>query len=266
MDDEALVETIVSDGAQLEARLQRDLRLPGGSTIAARDVEANDWNLLVVLPKDLSRLHFYEVLQDYLQNLELSVPLDRIVLVKETDPGLRELRGAAAPWMSHRSWATAPIEVAGRLFADPLRVRIEPRVFEDQVAAAIQAGLEAVEIVAPRDVQRLGWDDLAHRGLPVIVDFVLRYQDSLVMIETKVSRRPLTHTPVLAALGQLAYAQRVTRQPVRLALVSMSGFSDRIEEALDVFPDVALLTWQPHDGSLALASSLKRFVNTPLPF
>lgn len=265
MDEEALVETLVTEGALLESALQTEAQLPGASAIVARDDELDEWHLLLPVPREYSRLHFYETLQELLERLDLTLPLDRIVLVKDTDPGLRELRGVSAPYFSYRSWRTAPIEVGGRHFSDSLRVRIEPRVFEQQVATAIASALPDAEFLSDRDMRTLGLAS-GTREMPLPVDFALSYRGELILVEVKTSRRPITQTPTLAAFGALCYMQRVTRQTVRLAFISMTGFSDRVEHAFGDFPDIALVSWQFHQDPELLGEAVQRLARGPSPF
>lgn len=260
MDEEALVEALVSEGAQLEAALRSENKFSGAS-IVARDVELNEWKLLIPLPRGSSRLGYYEFLQGYVSRLDLDLALDRIMLVRDNDPGLRELRGATSRAYMHRSWQTVPIEVAGRSFADPLTVRIEPRVFEQQVMDALKEVLPGFEVRPSRDLKWLGNFDLAARNIPLPVDLALIYRELPILIEIKASRCPLGLTPVLTAYGALTYVQRVLDRPARMAIISISGYSDRVVQAFEGLPDIALVAWQPHQGAHALAASIEHLAN-----
>jgi hypothetical protein len=231
----------------------------------ARDVDLDEWNLLIPLPNEASRLNFYEFLQARLRSLDLTLPLDRIVLVKENDPGLRELRSISTSVFARESSRATPVEVAGRYFTNPVRVQIEQQLFEQQVASALRAALPWVEQFNPRE----SWGtDSGHSWrrevvLPLPVDEAFRYRDKVILVEAKASRRPLAHSTVLAAFGALSFLQRITSEPVCMALVSATGFSDQAYQAFGEFRDLALVSWRVSQGPRPLLDAVDRLSLSP---
>jgi hypothetical protein len=102
MDQEALVDLALEDGARLDFELRRR-GIALDTPIAAYDLSIEQWALLFGIPPQLSRRHVYEEMQSAISTLGLTLSLDQIVLVKNSDPGLRELK-SAVPAVQGRAW------------------------------------------------------------------------------------------------------------------------------------------------------------------
>jgi len=80
------------------------------------------------------------------------------------------------------------------------------------------------------------------------VDFAVEYEGMLMLVETKASLRPLASGVVFSAFGALSLAQRAISNRVSMVLVSMTGFSDRVEAAFAGIEEFSLISWQVHEG------------------
>lgn len=269
MDEEALVETLVSEGARLDAWLRTNGR--GAATtppVVAFDVEMGEWQVLFALPPNESRLHAYDRLQEAIHHLGLMLTIDRVVMVKPSDPGLQELLSGAPAFGTHPSKHHTPVEVAGRFFVDPRTVWIDPRTFERQV-------FESLQRIAPQDsrvlrdtelrMERRRSRDFYGTGtepLPPNLppDMALVSDEVTILVEAKSTRRPLSLNQALNSLGLLAYAQRTGwgRHLGGLILVSAAGFTAQCEAALGHIEDIALVNAMEPDLDMSLQNAVHR--------
>ncbi|WP_181778878.1 hypothetical protein [Pseudonocardia pini] len=264
MDQEALVESALEDGARLDVELNRRgimLEAP----IVAYDLDAGRWALLFGFSARLSRRQIYEQAQNAIQTLGLRLELDHIVLVKDSDPGIKELRELAGS-VRRASWesSTPSVEIAGRQFSSPQVVRVSPLQFEEAVGQALrsvlpsgfrlQRGYEFLPPVSDADM-------MVRRPRRVIeVDYVAVTDGAIVLVEAKASRKPLLSERVLSALGQLTYFRHELGggQPVSLVLVSMSDFSGAVRREFEGIEGFVLVAWSVGQDRSVLAEAVAR--------
>jgi hypothetical protein len=265
MDEEALVEALVAEGSRLESAFRKET---GHSwitpPITAFDVELRQWQILFPLPNTMSRISAYDQLQEIIRVLGLNLTIDQIVLVKAADRGLRELRGSVSAYGAHHTGRQPPVEVAGRLFVDPRILSVDPRTFEHQVLKALRRILPDAEVMNDQDLnhrrKRGKLDLLRHDFLfhnPARPDITVFFDDSVLLVEAKAARRPLSISAVVASLGLLTYTTRKW-QEVRVAgmiLVSASGFTSLTEAEFGLFQDFKLVSWDDDEGEMLLADA-----------
>ncbi|MEV1073891.1 hypothetical protein [Micromonospora parva] len=255
MDEETLVDRLIAEGARLEHGLVR--RFPAmrhSKALVALDVSLQEWQILLPLPAGTSRLQLYNGIQEIIQELELSLTVDRIALVKANDPGLKELRGSSSsPYAHHGGINQDPIDVAGRLFASPRELRVDSRLFEQQIFELLRSGLGSyAQVLTGQEAARVGGLEIGSQYISLHETRVLNYvdvlvlgQSSLLLIEAKAARHPVTMSGVLSGLGLLSYFQRLTnlRPPISMIFISASGFTAQVERDLGHFDDFHLAAW-----------------------
>ncbi|MEV4545251.1 hypothetical protein [Micromonospora echinaurantiaca] len=265
MDEEALVEALVADGSRLESAFRKETGQSWTTPpITAFDVELGQWQILFPLPGSMSRISAYDLLQKIIRTLGLNLTIDQIVLVKAADRGLRELRGSVSTYGPRHIGRQPPVEVAGRLFADPRILSVDPRTFEQQVSKALRRVLPGAQVMDERELnqrrKREKMDRLRHNWLfhnPARPDITVFSGNSVLLVEAKAPRRPLPASAVMASLGLLMYATRKW-QEVRVAgmiLVSALGFTSQVEAEFGLFEDFKLVSWDDEEGEILLGDA-----------
>jgi hypothetical protein len=264
MDQEALVDLALEDGARLDVELRRR-GIALDTPIAAYDLSIEQWALLFGIPPQLSRRHVYEEMQSAISTLGLTLSLDQMVLVKNSDPGLRELK-SVVPADQGRAWQSQspPVEVGGRSFTLARSIRPGTLQYEDAVGEAFRSLLSADTSFQRGDS---GLWPLRHHALEGRVrrrgpgiDFVATWDERVLLIEAKATRRPLAVSQVLSAFGQLSYYQRELEhsRTVALILVSMAGFTDAVKAEFENFADFLLVSWSIGQDREVIAEAIAR--------
>ncbi|QKV74240.1 hypothetical protein [Amycolatopsis sp. Hca4] len=267
MDQEALVDRALEDGARLDIELRRQ-GFALDSPIAAYDLNANQWILLFGFPGRMSRRQVYEQIQVAIANLDLGLDLDHIFLVKDGDPGMQELADLAIG-SRRSSWEhpTPSIEVAGRLFSNPQIIRISPAQFEEATWQALSSALPNEFRLTRGD--NFSWptrelDSPVQKSRRLVnVDFAATIEDRVVLIEVKAPRRPLSSKEVLSALGQLTYYRHEIGHnvAVSLVLISMTDFSQAVRREFAGFEGFVLTTWMMGQDGAILADAVEKAVH-----
>lgn len=267
MDQEALVDALVEDGFLLDREIRRrGIQLD--TPIAALDTDTGAWALVFGIPDQTSRRIAYNGMQDAIKALSLRLSLDQIVLVKATDPGLRELRSMSTPANGGSAWHSGPpsVEAAGRTFASPRALRPSPQNYESAVGEAIRSTLPPNTVFrAQRDAaERLSGTILPGHRLPAFdVDLLLETAGNVVLVEAKANHRPLGSHQVLSSFGKLSLFQRSAPagQQFSMAVVAMAGFSDTAMSIFQRSTDFALITWALGEDPHVIRDALARLIS-----
>lgn len=239
-------------------------------SVIALDASLGEWQILLPLPEGMSRLKVYGALQEIIKDLELSLTVDRIVLVKQDDPGLRELRDNSLPYVRHLGIGQDPIDVAGRLFVEPREMRVDPRFFERQIFDLLQSGLSGdVHVMTGLEASRASVAEFAPESASLRASRAMRYADivvfgrgAIILVETKSARYPVPMSVVLSGFGLLAYIQRVlyTHSTVSMIFVSASGFTPQAERDLSGLNDFHLVSWGDAEADLRIVSTVRQIL------
>jgi hypothetical protein len=272
MDQEALVDQALEDGARLDIELSRR-GFALSSPIAAYDLNADQWTLLFAFPARMSRRQIYEQAQAAIARLDLRLDLDHIVLVKDVDPGMQELADLAVSFRRpNLESATPSIEVAGRLFSNPQIIRISPFQFEEAVWQVLGSVLSSrFELRRDNDFTSSTpeFEPISRQSRRLVhVDFAAITDDSVVLIEAKAARKPLLSDKVLSALGRLTYYRHALghSRRVSLVLVSMADFSQAMKREFETFEGFVLTTWTPGQDRAIIADAVARADNFDIRF
>jgi hypothetical protein len=263
MDQEALVEELLDEGTRLDFALRRsDAVLE--SPVVALDVNAAQWAMIFGVPDRLSRRHVYELLQQLIVRLGLRISLDQIVLVKASDPGLRELR-SLGPARARQGWPSdlTPVDVGGRLFVDARSARPSFAHFEDAVEEAIRSFYRddaLIERGGGSWLNQVANEQVGAGARAIEADLVIQTPGEIILVEAKAYRKPVGVQQVMAAFGRLSFYQRMRGQGIRIGMivVSMSGFTSAAISYFAAFRDIALVSWSIGDEPIELADAFAR--------
>lgn len=272
MDEEALVDRLIAEGSRLEYGLVR--RFPAmkpSKALVALDVNLQEWQILLPIPEGASRLKLYNGIQEIIQELELSLTVNRIVLVKASDPGLQELRGnSSSPYAHHGGINQDPIDVAGRLFASPRELRVDPRLFEKQIFELLRSGLDGyAHVMTGQEAARVGGLEFGAQDASLhetrilnYVDILVLGQSSLLLVEAKAARHPIPMSGVLGGLGLLSFFQRLPNlhSAINMIFISASGFTAQVERDLGHFHDFHLATWGDIEADAGIVNMARQII------
>jgi len=253
----ALIGQDVDDGARLVQKIDAT-GFPVAAAIWVHESGLDVWRLIIAIPvrEVPSPKAAYSLLQNALIDLDLGISLNRISIVSDNDPVIRNLRELIRRGSS--SVVEIPIqgaEIAGEPVDKGYGYRIEALRYQAQVFEALQRN-------QPEDavLHRVGWlDQPSSQDL----DFTLDNGEVLIFVETKALARPLGRRDIDRSSDVRHWTLSSFRRQSAWLVISQTGFtSDAMELKSDLptpsYPNmrVVLVEWSSRNDDPQLQEGL----------
>ena len=234
----------LADGARLIQELDQE-NFPVTAAFWAYDPLLERWRLIIAAPPAVieSLITAYGVIQKAIIDNDLGIALDRVSLISDSDPTLRNLQALGkSDAQDVVEVAVGRAEVAGRVLDDLHVYRSDALRYERAVISALQR-------MQPPHAS-LVTSNRAQFPPETQADVILDNGDRLIIIEIKHVSRLLGIREVFQAEGFRRSYERTFRRPVAGMIVSRNGFSvNAIEEAGN--SRIFLVQWaSPKDNQL----------------
>jgi hypothetical protein len=213
-------------------------------------------DLILALPRELSRLNVYAFVQEQLELFGLSLPLDSIVIVRDDEPGLRELLDLAGSVPTGTVRDGAGIEFAGRVYSDPRRVRLTGRVYERAVGTML-AGLPGI-ILEEADQWQESLSVPWHVPISLRPDFVVRGQANRLVVEAKIFSQKNLNNRFVESLGKVAYWERRLNSRLGLLIITNEAIPSNARALYSGLIGAEMVAWAPGNAPVEVVEALDR--------
>jgi hypothetical protein len=234
----------LADGARLIQELDQ-VNFPVTAAFWAYDPLLERWRLIIAAPPDAidSLIRAYGVIQNAISDNGLGIALDRISLISDDDPKLRNLQALGKSDVQDVVEVTVGrSEVAGRVLDDIHVYRSDALRYETSVISALQ------RMQPPGAILRTG--SRAQVSPDRQADVIIDDGNRLIIIEIKHFIRLLGIREIYQVEGFRRSYERIFGRHVAAMIVSRNGFSiNAIEEAHN--SGISLVQWRgPEDDQL----------------
>jgi hypothetical protein len=244
----------LADGARLIQELDK-LGFPVTAAFWAYDPILETWRLIIAAPsKDIeSLMSVYRLIQQIIEDAELTISLSMVSLIPDDDSNVRNLRALAES--GTQDVIGTPIgstEIAGRMFDEVQVYRHDALRYERMILEALQRIKPSSAVL--RDAHRL---DLPKR---LEIDFLLDDGGEAVVIEAKLWSRPVSSKVVLSAEDILHRLSTYFQRLAGVIIVSRSGFTRAALDSASEDNRILLVVWRDPDDDDDLRQALNRLL------
>jgi Restriction endonuclease len=214
----------------------------------AYDALLEAWRFTIAAPQGAveSLARAYRIIQDIIDENDLSITLDRISLIPDNDPKLANLQALAkSDALDVVEIPSGRTEIGGRVLDDIHLYRNDALRFEFEFVQTLRR-------ILPADEQEHA-TIYTNAAEPLEVDAVLDDGQQLVIFEIKHLSRPVGAEVVFQVQGKRRQFETHFGRPVGAVIISYSGFTDGAKEAAPPSSRIRLVRWKgPQDDEKLL--------------